>query len=101
MGQSGWNKVEWKSYGKEIMMQNNSGKLYKKLIENYNKKLDHSGISGERLAERLDELSKIGETEQGGVTRVGYSKEEKIRETNSYNSCVKRRKELLIKEESM
>ena len=58
-------------------MQNNPDKLYVELIENYNKELDHSGVRAKRLATRFAELSKIGATEQGGVTRVGYSKEEK------------------------
>jgi allantoate deiminase len=43
----------------------------------YTKQLDHSGVKGERIAKRLAELSKIGAMESGGVTRVGYSEEEK------------------------
>lgn len=51
--------------------------LYVKLINSYDSSLDHSGISGERLANRLHELSKIGFTGDGGVKRPGFSKEEK------------------------
>ncbi|WP_042148368.1 M20 family metallo-hydrolase [Paucisalibacillus sp. EB02] len=51
--------------------------LYDKLLAGYNTQLDHSGINGKRLASRLHELSKIGAGENGGVTRIGYSPEEK------------------------
>ncbi|WP_026585423.1 M20 family metallo-hydrolase [Bacillus sp. J33] len=51
--------------------------LYEQLVKDYNHELTHSGVSGERLAARLDELSKIGLLESGGVTRPGYSAEEK------------------------
>jgi hypothetical protein len=33
--------------------------LYERLIETYNRDLTHSGINGERITKRLDELSKI------------------------------------------
>ncbi|WP_187373140.1 allantoate amidohydrolase [Bacillus rubiinfantis] len=46
-------------------------------MENYNQELSHSGVNGERLAARLDELSKIGKLDSGGVNRPGYSLEEK------------------------
>ncbi|WP_449538424.1 M20 family metallo-hydrolase [Ferdinandcohnia sp. Marseille-Q9671] len=46
-------------------------------MKNYNEALSHSGISGERIASRLSELSKIGLLENGGVTRPGYSDKEK------------------------
>jgi allantoate deiminase len=48
-----------------------------KLLKEYNQELNHSGVSGERLANRLNELSKIGATPEGGVTRPGYSEGEK------------------------
>lgn len=48
-----------------------------KLLGEYNQDLNHSGVSGERLANRLYELSKIGATSEGGVTRPGYSEGEK------------------------
>ncbi|WP_156291392.1 M20 family metallo-hydrolase [Oceanobacillus salinisoli] len=51
--------------------------LYKKLLTDYNTELNHSGMNGERLATRLYELSKIGSLESGGITRLGYSTEEK------------------------
>jgi allantoate deiminase len=47
------------------------------LLREYNQELNHSGVSGERLASRLYELSKIGSTSEGGVTRPGYSEGEK------------------------
>ncbi len=49
----------------------------KNLLDGYDVSLSHSGVNGERLAARLDALSKIGAAENGGVTRLGYSKEEK------------------------
>lgn len=52
--------------------------LYEKLIESYNWEYNRSGIQGDRLAARLNELSKIGATQENGVTRTGYSKEEKL-----------------------
>lgn len=51
--------------------------LYEQLLKDYDKELTHSGVNGERLASRLDELSRIGLMESGGVTRPGYSAEEK------------------------
>lgn len=51
--------------------------LYERLVEKYNKELDCFGVDGKRLASRLNELSKIGAQENGGVTRLGFSPEEK------------------------
>lgn len=51
--------------------------LYEQLLKDYDKELTHSGVNGERLASRLDELSRIGLMDSGGVTRPGYSAEEK------------------------
>ncbi|MDF2038238.1 M20 family metallo-hydrolase [Cytobacillus oceanisediminis] len=51
--------------------------LYEQLIKDYDQELTHSGVNGERLASRLDELSRIGLMESGGVTRPGYSADEK------------------------
>ncbi|MBN8202265.1 M20 family metallo-hydrolase [Bacillus sp. NTK034] len=51
--------------------------LYEQLLKDYDQELTHSGVNGERLASRLDELSRIGFMESGGVTRPGYSAEEK------------------------
>ncbi|MFB4159551.1 Zn-dependent hydrolase [Geomicrobium sp. JSM 1781026] len=46
------------------------------LLSDYNKKYDRDGISGMRMAERLHTLSKIGETDDGGSHRPGFSDEE-------------------------
>ncbi|URT71730.1 M20 family metallo-hydrolase [Cytobacillus firmus] len=51
--------------------------LYEQLVKDYDQELTHSGVNGERLASRLDELSRIGLMDSGGVTRPGYSAEEK------------------------
>lgn len=51
--------------------------LYEQLLKDYDQELTHSGVNGERLASRLDELSRIGLMDSGGVTRPGYSAEEK------------------------
>lgn len=48
-----------------------------KLISDYDQSLNHSGINGERVAERLTKLSKIGLTEQGGSRRFSFSPEER------------------------
>lgn len=57
------------------MAQNNP--VYEDLIKDYDAGLSHSGVNGERLANRLFELSKIGYTQVGGVKRPGLSDEEK------------------------
>lgn len=51
--------------------------FYKNLAETYDTKMDYLGISGERIANRLQQLSEIGPDPEGGVTRPGYSKNEK------------------------
>lgn len=51
--------------------------VYNELMKDYDGKLDHSGVNGKRLAERLAALSEIGKTTDGGVTRPGFSAEEK------------------------
>ncbi|MBX9975357.1 M20 family metallo-hydrolase [Cytobacillus firmus] len=51
--------------------------LYEQLIKDYDQELTRSGVNGERLASRLDELSRIGLMDSGGVTRPGYSAKEK------------------------
>ncbi|MET3730062.1 allantoate deiminase [Fictibacillus halophilus] len=48
-----------------------------KLLEGYDRTMNHSGVSGERFSARLAELSKIGLTEQNGSYRIGFSKEER------------------------
>ncbi|OLO28969.1 allantoate amidohydrolase [Alkalihalophilus pseudofirmus] len=54
-----------------------TAQFHKKLISDYDYSLSHSGINGERIAERLTELSKIGLTEQGGSRRISFSPEER------------------------
>ncbi|WP_035322129.1 Zn-dependent hydrolase [Peribacillus kribbensis] len=49
-----------------------------KLLNDYNQKWDHSGVSGERLARRLSELAEIGLTDEHGSYRIGFSKEERM-----------------------
>lgn len=47
------------------------------LLQDYNTDLNYDGIDGGRLASRLDEISKIGVLPTGGVSRRGFSPEEK------------------------
>jgi len=47
--------------------------LQQALIADYDSTWSKNGISGERIAERLGKLSKIGLTSQNGVTRVGFT----------------------------
>jgi allantoate deiminase len=47
--------------------------LERELLADYDSTWSKNGISGERIAQRLDSLSKIGLTSQNGVTRVGFS----------------------------
>ena len=47
--------------------------LEKVLLSDYNQSWSHNGVSGERIAKRLGDLSKIGLTSQHGVSRVGFS----------------------------
>ncbi|WP_246939407.1 Zn-dependent hydrolase [Bacillus pinisoli] len=51
--------------------------LKDKLLHDYNSQLSYGGVNGERLAERLYQLSKIGLTEDNGSFRLGLSSEEK------------------------
>ncbi|HSI67435.1 MAG TPA: M20 family metallo-hydrolase [Planococcus sp. (in: firmicutes)] len=51
--------------------------LYGELMKDYDGNLSHSGVNGERVAQRLFELSQIGFTEVGGVRRPGFSDEER------------------------
>lgn len=51
--------------------------LKDKLLADYDTSFDKDGVSGERLAERLDALSKIGRTASNGSNRPGFSHEEK------------------------
>lgn len=46
------------------------------LLANYDKATDMAGFSGERLAWRLDAVSRIGKTPDGGSCRLGFSQEE-------------------------
>lgn len=47
------------------------------LLASYDKALDRAGFSGERLAWRLDAISRIGKTPDGGSCRLGFSPEER------------------------
>lgn len=51
--------------------------VFTKLIKDYDHSLSYSGIQGERIARRLDALSQIGLTEEGGSNRISYTKEER------------------------
>src|SRR5699024_659469 len=51
--------------------------IYKQLTKNYNTDLDYAGISGGRIAKRLQQLSEIGSLSEGGSNRPGYSDNEK------------------------
>jgi allantoate deiminase len=57
-------------------MMRNTGAIFQALMDGYDVTYDGNGISGERLAHRLDELAKIGLTEELGSNRPGFSKEE-------------------------
>ncbi|SFD45584.1 allantoate deiminase [Lentibacillus persicus] len=51
--------------------------LYNRLIEGYDWSYDSDGVSGERLAKRLDAIAQIGLTKEAGSHRPGFSLEEK------------------------
>ena len=51
--------------------------LKDKLLAEYDASFDKNGVSGKRMAERLDALSKIGRTSSKGSNRPGFSHEEK------------------------
>jgi allantoate deiminase len=51
--------------------------LKNRLLSDYDHSLSVTGVNGERLAERLDQLSRIGSTDDGGSYRLGLSAEEK------------------------
>ncbi|MFA1820078.1 M20 family metallo-hydrolase [Virgibacillus oceani] len=54
----------------------NDGPIFQRLMDDYDVTYDGNGISGKRLAYRLDELAKIGLTEENGSNRPGFSIEE-------------------------
>lgn len=51
--------------------------LKERLLAQYDNQFDQNGVSGKRLAERLDAISQIGRTEDNGSNRPGFSREEK------------------------
>lgn len=51
--------------------------LYNALMTSYASQFDKDGVRGERIAKRLDALSKIGLTNDLGSNRPGFSQEEK------------------------
>lgn len=55
----------------------NNFSLQGRLLKDFCAEHDYDGISGERLAVRLGELSKIGLTADNGSNRPGFSREEK------------------------
>ncbi|AIY06132.1 allantoate amidohydrolase [Planococcus sp. PAMC 21323] len=63
------------------MPKMNDNPLYEELRKDYDNKLNHSGVNGERLAKRLFELSQIGFVQVGGIKRPGFSDEEKAAKT--------------------
>ncbi|RTR36396.1 Zn-dependent hydrolase [Robertmurraya yapensis] len=53
------------------------GPIYQRLMDGYDENdYDQNGISGERLAFRLNEIAKIGLTNDKGSNRPGFSEEE-------------------------
>lgn len=59
------------------MTNNQALKLQERLLDGYDATYDGDGISGERMARRLGEISMIGATGDGGSNRPGFSTEEK------------------------
>ena len=51
--------------------------MLEKLLKDYNTELSSDGIDGKRLAERFDAISKIGTVPEGGVSRKGFSPDER------------------------
>ncbi|WP_099157419.1 M20 family metallo-hydrolase [Virgibacillus ndiopensis] len=51
--------------------------LKEQLLDSYDRGFDFDGLSGERLASRLGELSEIGRTADNGSNRPGFSEGEK------------------------
>ncbi len=47
------------------------------MLKDYDEAFDYDGVSGKRLASRLDELAQIGLTKDNGSNRPGFSREEK------------------------
>lgn len=58
-------------------MKKDTLNLKEHLLAQYDYQFDKKGISGGRLAERLDALSQIGRTPNNGSNRPGFSHEEK------------------------
>ncbi|WP_347862253.1 hydantoinase/carbamoylase family amidase [Salimicrobium sp. PL1-032A] len=55
--------------------------LENKLLQDFDSRLNHSGVNGQRLAARMQALSEIGRGEQGSSYRIGFSEEERQAKT--------------------
>ncbi len=55
--------------------------LFDRLMNDFDFSLNRDGVSGERVAERLYQLSQIGLTQEDGSFRIGFSAEEKQAKT--------------------
>ena len=60
------------------MLATKTNTIKERLLKCYNNELDHSGISGERVANRINAVSQIGLTKDNGSNRIGFSKEERM-----------------------
>lgn len=50
--------------------------IFQRLIDSYDDRYNHDGVNGQRLAYRLNEIAKIGLTDQYGSNRPGFSTNE-------------------------
>ena len=67
-----------------------------RLLANYDQSLDKNGVSGKRLAERLDALSRIGRTAENGSNRPGFSHEEKAAKELDFMNAARLRDEIKV-----
>lgn len=56
--------------------------LYTRLMAGYDESLSRSGVDGTRVADRLNELSKIGVSLDGGITDRGFLRKKKGKTTS-------------------
>ncbi|SDP18676.1 Zn-dependent hydrolase [Halobacillus aidingensis] len=55
--------------------------MEKKLLKDFDHRLNYSGVNGKRLAARIQEISEIGRGEKGSSYRIGFSEEERKAKT--------------------
>ncbi|MGP4076602.1 M20 family metallo-hydrolase [Halobacillus sp. K22] len=63
------------------MNEQDEKQLEKKLLKDFDHRLNYSGVNGKRLTTRIQAISEIGRGEKGSSHRIGFSEEERKAKT--------------------